>query len=432
MAFASMARRILPTVQAFRKNRIPGQLVVQLSDHCNARCPQCGMRKTERFPRSKLSMDRVKRIIDAAAGRGFQAISFTGGEPLLWLDELTELIRHAGRAGIPYIRTGTNGFIFMGAEKPGFRNRMARIAESLADTPLRNFWISIDSADPGVHERMRGFPGVIAGVRKALPIFHDRGLYPSANLGINRNMAGDGTENRVGGGDPEGFSSFYRSAFRRFYGAVIDLGFTMVNCCYPMSIDDADTAQEGLSPIYAATSPDAVVKFTPAEKGMLFRALMETLPEFRSRIRIFTPRISLCALWAQYSANGNGRRVGAYPCRGGIDFFFIDARDGHAYPCGYRGADSFGPMEGLDPAMIRPNGNGGGGDCRACDWECFRDPSELMGPLLEGIRRPAAVFSRMAKDPAYRRLWMEDLRYYRACDFFDGRVPPKPGRLRRF
>jgi hypothetical protein len=38
----------------------------------------------------------------------------------------------------------------------------------------------------------------------------------------------------------------------------------------------------------------------------------------------------------------------------------------------------------------------------------------------------------MAKERVYRRLWMEDLRYYRACDFFDGRVPPKPERLRRF
>lgn len=432
MAFASTARRILPTVRAFRKNRIPGQLVVQLSDHCNARCPQCGMRKTERFPRSKLPVDRVKRIIDAAADRGFQAISFTGGEPLLWLDELTELIRHAGRAGIPYIRTGTNGFIFMGADRPDFEKRMERIAKTLADTPLRNFWISIDSADPDVHERMRGFPGVIEGIRKALPIFHERGLYPSANLGINRNMAGNGPDSRVGGAEPEAFSCYCRSAFRRFYSVVIDMGFTVVNCCYPMSIDAADGDRKGLSPIYAATSPDAVVKYTPAEKGLLFRALMETIPEFRSRIRIFTPRISLYALWTQYSGNGNGHRVGAYPCRGGIDFFFIDALGGNAYPCGYRGADNFGPMEAFYPALIHPNGNGSGEGCRACDWECFRDPSELMGPLLEGIRRPEAVLSRMARDAGYRRLWIEDLRYYRACDFFDGRMPPKPDRLRRF
>ncbi len=428
--------RAVSTLQSFRKGRIPGQLVVQLTDHCNARCPQCGMRKTEPFRRSRLSTDRVKRIIDAAAEKGFQAISFTGGEPLLWLDDLTDLIRHAGAAGIPFIRTGTNGFIFMGAGKPDFEKRMERIAKTLADTPLRNFWISIDSADPAVHERMRGFPGVIEGIRKALPIFHDRGLFPSANLGINRNIAGDGMESRVvGEGDPERFIETYRSGFRRFYRFVIDLGFTMVNCCYPMSIDDdtGDKARtDGLSPVYAATSPDAVVKFSHREKALLFRTLLTTLPEFRSQVRIFTPRISLYALWRQYALNGNGNGRPAYPCRGGIDFFFIDARDGNAYPCGYRGNDNFGAMEAFDPSAMTPNGGGAGRECRACDWECFRDPSELMGPLLEGLRHPAAVLARMAKAPLYRRLWMEDLRYYRACDFFHGRVPPKPDRLRRF
>ncbi len=71
---------------------------------------------------------------------------------------------------------------------PGGNDRIRRLVEMLADTPLRNFWISLDSADPAVHERMRGFPGVVAGIEKALPIFHQHGIYPSANLGINRNM----------------------------------------------------------------------------------------------------------------------------------------------------------------------------------------------------------------------------------------------------
>ena len=92
-------------------NRVPGQVVVQITDRCNARCPQCGMRATESFTRSTLATDAIKRIIDAAASRGVQAISFTGGEPLLDLPRLVELIRYAGDAGIPYIRTGTNGFM---------------------------------------------------------------------------------------------------------------------------------------------------------------------------------------------------------------------------------------------------------------------------------------------------------------------------------
>lgn len=73
-----------------RRKRLPGQLVIQLTDQCNASCPQCGMRITEKFPRSRLSTDRVKRILDGAARVGVEAVSFTGGEPFLFFDALGE------------------------------------------------------------------------------------------------------------------------------------------------------------------------------------------------------------------------------------------------------------------------------------------------------------------------------------------------------
>lgn len=79
-----------------RCNRIPGQLVIQLTDRCNAFCPQCGMRVTKKFKRSTLSADIVKRIIDAAAQKGVNVVSFTGGEPCLFLDQLVMFIKYAG------------------------------------------------------------------------------------------------------------------------------------------------------------------------------------------------------------------------------------------------------------------------------------------------------------------------------------------------
>jgi len=186
---------------------------------------------------------------------------------------------------------------------------MKRMAESLAATPLRNLWISIDSAVPEVHEKMRGFPGVIRGIEKALPIFHQFGIYPSANLGINRNMGGE--------------------------------------------------------------SP--------------------------------------------------------YPCLGGKDFFFIDARDGNTYPCGYRGHENFGKL--CDPQFGPPENPA---PCRRCDWECFRDPSELFGPLLQARSDPLSLASEIRRDPLFYRLWIDDLRYYRACDWFDGRKAPSFRKLRIF
>ena len=90
----------------------------------------------------------LSRVVD----RGIKAISFTGGEPLLDVDHLIELIHRAGDAGIPFIRTGTNGFVFRHPERADFNDRIARLADRLAATPLRNFWVSLDSADAAEHD----------------------------------------------------------------------------------------------------------------------------------------------------------------------------------------------------------------------------------------------------------------------------------------
>jgi hypothetical protein len=273
---------------------------------------------------------------------------------------------------------------------------------------------------------MRGFPGIVKGIEKALPVFHEHGLFPSANLGINRNLGGEPTRNaRIGTGSSEEIERFhrtYREAFQSFYRFVDDLGFTIVNSCYPMSIEQDDTAS-GLSPVYAATSPEDIVRFNDLEKAGLFSALFRTIPEYRGRLRIFSPRTSLRALYRAYC----GMESEAYPCRGGLDAFFVDSRDGNTYPCGYRGGENLGRFWELDVGRTRGNE-----DCRLCDWECFRDPSELFGPLLQARRAPLALLRRLRRDQGYAALWLEDLGYYLACDLFDGRRPPDYRKLERF
>jgi len=369
-----------------------------------------------------------------------QAVSFTGGEPLLFVDDLVHLMKVAGTLGIPYIRTGTNGFLLKDAAAPDFRDRIHRLAEKISGTPVRNFWISIDSAAPDVHEEMRGFPGVINGIEKALPIFHQHGLYPSANLGINRNLAGrrrfayDGLPVTPGTGRAEEMCRYYRKGFRRFFRFIIDLGFTIVNCCYPMSIegeteaDDRPRSQKResrLKAVYAASATDDLVSFTAAEKTILFMALRDVIPAFRSRIRVFSPRCSLEALIRQYSGLDDGNEKTSFACHGGVDFFFIDARDGNTYPCGYRGNENLGKFRDLGTLPGHP-------DCRQCDWECFRDPSELAGPLHSLLHNPLSQARRWMAAPLSLKLWCQDLFYYGACDFFDGRRAPDYCRLGLF
>lgn len=414
-------------LRLLRHGRLPGQLVIQLTDRCNATCPQCGMNINERFPRHSLSQDDVKRMIDAAVERGVAAISYTGGEPLLASKDLVALINYAGAAGIDYIRTGTNGFSFRSPEKPDFSDRIHRLAETLAATPLRNFWISIDSADPATHEQMRGFPGVIRGIERALPIFHRYGLFPSANLGINRNIEGRGSipfiENSVRdleGVPVEVFREKLHSGFSRFFRFVAGLGFSIANVCYPMSIEN-DGSREDLNAVYGAAATSAIVSFTSREKAHLFDVLGQSVLENRSQLRIFTPRCSLHALKRQFSSGARG-----YPCRGGKDFFFVDAVKGHTYPCGYRGEEDlgfFGDQSDMPAGEAQA--------CYACEWECFRDPSELGGPLLNVAQHPMETIRQWKADPEFFQLWLADLHYYQACDFFNGRLAARPNRLNR-
>jgi len=422
----------LSWMESAGRRRCPGQLVIQLTDQCNAQCPQCGMRAGERFQRSSLNLHDLKGILDQAARLGFKAVSLTGGEPMLRMPDVLRLARYARKVGIPLIRSGTNGFQFrrLASESPqAFQGRIKNLVDDIAGSPLRNFWISLDSCLVEEHERMRGFPGVVDGIRKALPLFHAQGFYPSANLGINRNMLGARTralryedfscdEDYL-----DAFEETFYEAFCRFYAFVIDLGFTIVNACYPMSF--ADLGEQGGEAVYSAASSDRIVCFDRQEKQRLFHALFCAVEAYRSRIRIFTPLVSLQALIRQYSGE---ETQWIYPCRGGLDYFYINAADGHVYPCGYRGQEDLGDFTALaqlpDPSSVR--------DCFLCDWECFRDPSELTGPVIDVLRSPLRLWRRYRDDSDFLRLWMRDLHYYHAAQWFSARRPMDLKRLSRF
>lgn len=455
-ASSALAAR-LKTAATLMKGRVPRQVIIQLTDACNASCAQCSMRASSPLKRSRMEPDTARALIDALAERGTLALSFTGGEPFLFAEEVTALAAHARDAGIECVRTGTNGFFLRGSEKPDFEGRVSRLAEGLARAGLRNFWISLDSADPAVHEANRGLPGLVRGIEKALPIFHAHGVYPAANLGLNRLTGGNPPiSGRTGTGelDPLAFRYECLAALRKFFGFVEGLGFTTANACYPMSHDPdgemdgapgkgfgnrdegwsvelgagrngGPTNGTGKAPgqaVYAATSSAAMIRFSPAEKVLLFEALSQVVGEFRSRLRLFTPRSALLSLARQYA----GRTGTGAACRGGRDFFFISARDGQAYPCGYRGAEPLGSF--LAPGPLRePDG-----DCRRCDWECFRDPSILAGPLLGLATRPVRAARDLMGDPEFARAWWGDLRYARACGLFDGRRPPDREKLAAF
>lgn len=383
---------------------IPGQMVIQITNHCNGTCPQCDMRKSAGIKRFSLPTEKIKTIIDQCAKCGFEAVSLTGGEPFIDICGLFDLLEYASRANIPFLRTGTNGFMLIGSDM----EKINDFAKQLSSTRLRNFWISLDSSDTETHEAMRGLPGVIAGIKMALPVFHKHGIYPAVNLGINRNILGK-TIGRLGDvHDEERFFEEFKAGFTAFFGKAIELGFTMANVCYPMSTSNMELG----NPSYGAISDDDIVNFSMKESQLVFRALLEIIPVFRNKIRIFTP---LSVLYAMSYENDSL----LFPCIGGIRFFFADCRDGHIYPCGFQGEQDLG--EDLRSAVtLRINEKP---HCMKCHWECFRDPSQFFGIARYVIKHPIRVFFKKDINSVMLKLWLNDLMYYVRYDFFNGRIP---------
>jgi hypothetical protein len=276
----------------------------------------------------------------------------------------------------------------------------------------------MDSADTETHEAMRGLPGVVEGIQKALPVFHAHGLYPAANLGINRNIAGAPIAPAAGAEDEQRFFEAFKKGFADFFSKAISLGFTMANICYPMG--SGQTGLAGETPVYGAISDDRTVNFSPAELRLIFQALLEVIPRFRDQIRIFTPLSTLYALSRQDKSR-------LFPCLGGIRYFFADSKDGHYYPCGYRGDEDLGAD--LDAAVRQTRRSKP--SCQKCHWECFSDPSQLFGIARYLARHPVrGAFKKeftteKQGDPVMFQLWIEDIKYYMRHDFFDGRRPMK-------
>ena len=69
-------------------------------------------------------------------------------------------------------------------------------------------------------------------------------------------------------------------------------------------------------------------------------------------------------------------------------------------------------------------------NCTLCDWECFRDPSELFGPILEMSAHPIHLGKKFYQSPEYFQYWYNDLKYYRACNYFNGRKAPNYTKLK--
>jgi MoaA/NifB/PqqE/SkfB family radical SAM enzyme len=111
---------------------------------CNLRCTYCVAESSPQAPRRRLKLETVKQLVDEAVALGFEAIYFTGGEPML-LEDIYAMLDYSARRAHTILLT--NGMLLHG-------KRLERLSAINRDRLAVQ--VSLDGSRPEHHDPYRG------------------------------------------------------------------------------------------------------------------------------------------------------------------------------------------------------------------------------------------------------------------------------------
>jgi radical SAM protein with 4Fe4S-binding SPASM domain len=146
----------------------PGHPVWEVTSACNLRCIHCHATSGKPDPQ-ELSTDDGKRLIDQIAEiEGFRTLIYTGGEPLVRPD-IFELLCYSKEAGFANI-IATNGTLI--DEEMAWKLKACGVVCNA---------ISIDAADPGIHDFVRNKQGTFDLAMRAIEATKKAGILLQIN-----------------------------------------------------------------------------------------------------------------------------------------------------------------------------------------------------------------------------------------------------------
>lgn len=129
-----------------------------ITARCNFVCSHCFSR-LDRSP--ELSGEEARRVVDILAGQGVMFVNYGTGEPLL-RDDLFPLTEYAVGKGLKVTMNSNGSLIDETA------------ADGIAGAGFHSVGISIDSADPEMHDRFRRMPGSFEKAMRAARLLRER------------------------------------------------------------------------------------------------------------------------------------------------------------------------------------------------------------------------------------------------------------------
>lgn len=138
---------------------------------CPLKCTHCYVDAGEREAEGALSTDETFTVIDQILGTGRPVVVLSGGEPLL-REDIFAIARYGTDRGLRMVM-GTSGFLID-----------RQTAAKCRDAGIRAVAISLDSADPAVHDAFRGMSGVWDRAVGAIQHCRDEGIGVQINMSV--------------------------------------------------------------------------------------------------------------------------------------------------------------------------------------------------------------------------------------------------------
>lgn len=149
------------------KRPIPLQLILEITQRCDAKCSFCGYWRLKE-PLAELSLEETKKILDKAYDLGCVILVTTGGEPLLRKD-LPAILDYAKKTGLSTFLI-TNGYLLP-----------ERVCQLYKNTDVIS--VSIDFPDSR-HDKNRSLEGLLNRAIIGLKQAHDYGIKTNINCVI--------------------------------------------------------------------------------------------------------------------------------------------------------------------------------------------------------------------------------------------------------
>lgn len=293
---------------------------IAVTNSCNATCDFCNF-ANGKVPRKDLrwiDAGQFPAALDILHRRGIRYLNIFGGEPLLHpklMDMLEAAVeREMGPAII------TNGWL------------LPAKLDAMAETGLKNIYISIDSPQIAHHEANRGLKGLGERIKAATSRMPELGIAPIAQVAMSRLI----------------------SNYRELVPLLRDLGFSAVTFSY------TQRARLGSSSL-AWSSESKLVNFSDLELAKQFDAVNE----LRNLFPVNNPSASIADM--KRHLRGEPER---FVCYGGYKSFYMDWNY-DIWRCDAWSQKMCSVWDFENAPLIRDG-------CTGCIADCYRDSSVML------------------------------------------------------